>query len=358
MTLITSNQSVSWNFLLQDGCHRSFRSNYYTGRPWLAYSARLDAAFCIPCLLFTPPPKRYTLEALINTPYRRWARYSQVLGPHHSKKYHIEAQLTANAFISTIEKPQGKISNMLQSKRLENISNNRKLLKHIVSAVMFLGKQGLAFRGHDETSNSSNRGNFLELLHLLSDYDPDLKEHLEGNRTNANYMSPCSQNEMISVIGHDIIRAPIINAIKESKFYSILCDEASSGTTEYLSLCVRFLDSSNTIQEQFLCFHPVGKCSGQLLGEQILRNVERLGLEIADCRGQGYDGAAVMSSQRCGVQSVVREQAPAAAYVHCASHCLNLVIVHACEIVAVKNVITKISAVSNIMVPCIYRLLV
>ena len=142
----------------------------------------------------------------------------------------------ADNLIETIEKPKKKITNMLEKRRLDNITNNRRHLSHIVSAVLYLGKQGIAFRGHDETSGSKNRGNFLELLHLLSDYDPELKVHLERSRTD--YTSHFSQNQLIGVIGHDIICAPIIKAVKAAKFYSILCDEASSGTTEFLSpLC-------------------------------------------------------------------------------------------------------------------------
>ncbi|KAH9359623.1 hypothetical protein HPB48_007275 [Haemaphysalis longicornis] len=41
-------------------------------------------------------------------------------------------------------------------------------------------------------------------------------------------------------------------------------------------------------------------------------------------RGQGYDGAAVMSGELRGVQEIIREQFPPALYTHCSSHSLNL----------------------------------
>ena len=37
-------------------------------------------------------------------------------------------------------------------------------LRVVVGVVRFLIHQGLAFRGHDESSTSRNKGNFLELL--------------------------------------------------------------------------------------------------------------------------------------------------------------------------------------------------
>lgn len=135
--------------------------------------------------------------------------------------------------------------------------------------------------------------------------------------------------------------------IKNAQFFSIICDEASSGTTEFMSLVLRFVcPDTKKIEEQFLTFQHVTKCTGRLLGERILKTIDDLGLDITRCRGQGYDGAAAMSSDACGVQATVKEVAPLAAYMHCASHCLNLVIVHSCRVLSVKNVIDKISSVS------------
>ena len=47
--------------------------------------------------------------------------------------------------------------------------------------------------------------------------------------------------------------------------------------------------------------------------------------------GQGYDGASVMSGACNGVQKLVRDAAPLAAYVHCYAHRLNLVLVDSCK---------------------------
>ena len=55
---------------------------------------------------------------------------------------------------------------------------NRKNLKKIIKTIHLLCKQGLAFRGHDESASSNNRGNFMEVLKLLSEDDGDLNIHL------------------------------------------------------------------------------------------------------------------------------------------------------------------------------------
>ena len=56
------------------------------------------------------------------------------------------------------------MTNRLSAKRLQNIHTNRAILKHIINAVIYLGIQGLAFRGPNESEDSANRRNFLEML--------------------------------------------------------------------------------------------------------------------------------------------------------------------------------------------------
>ena len=63
--------------------------------------------------------------------------------------------------------------------------------------TLFLAKQNLEFRGHQEKESSLNRGNFVEMIEMLSEYDPVLKEHLMRLKRSActvkasvSYLSP------------------------------------------------------------------------------------------------------------------------------------------------------------------------
>ena len=56
-------------------------------------------------------------------------------------------------------------------------------------------------------------------------------------------------------------------------------------------------------------------------------------------RGQGCDGAANMCGKQRGAATRINQQFPLALYVHCSAHVLNLCIVKACEIQAVRNVL-------------------
>jgi hypothetical protein len=48
-------------------------------------------------------------------------------------------------------------------------------LNNSISAARYLLHQGLAFRGHDESKESKNRGNFRELTDLLAEQNENTK---------------------------------------------------------------------------------------------------------------------------------------------------------------------------------------
>ena len=60
-----------------------------------------------------------------------------------------------------------------------------------------------------------------------------------------------------------------------------------------------------------------------------------LTLEIIDIKkmsGQVYDGCNTMSEAFKGVREWIKAEVPEALFVHCASHCSNLAVVHSAEI--------------------------
>ena len=54
------------------------------------------------------------------------------------------------------------------------MKENREILKDLINATCFLAKQELAFRGNDERATSSNRGNYVELVHAFAEKDDRL----------------------------------------------------------------------------------------------------------------------------------------------------------------------------------------
>ena len=256
--------------------------------------------------------------------------------------------LAAQAFRESIETPTSTLSCLFDKEEDKHIREIREILKAIAKAVLHCGRQCIALRGDKEKLDQpGNPGNFLALLKLMSENDHLLQEHLNPNRR-VTYLSPQSQNEMIQVIGKQFIQRKIVQEIIEAKYYSILADKATSHNEEKLTIVIRFVNSKKEICEEFLEFKKLERTSGVAISTALLDTLRDLNIPLEDCRGQGYDGAASMSSGMVGVLAEIRNHAPKAIYIHCAGHCLNLVVVHACALTAVKNMIDKVKQV------CIY----
>ena len=85
----------------------------------------------------------------------------------------------------------------------------------------------------------------------------------------------------------------------------ILADEASDcSNQEQLPFFLRFVGKGGVVKEEFLDFlHCEFGLSGKVLFETILTEIKNLTLDINNCRGQGYDGAASVSGHINGVSA-------------------------------------------------------
>lgn len=52
----------------------------------------------------------------------------------------------------------GSVHSKMASAHREKILKNRAYLKNLINVVLYLGRQGLAFRGHNEEKASLNQG--------------------------------------------------------------------------------------------------------------------------------------------------------------------------------------------------------
>ena len=75
---------------------------------------------------------------------------------------------------------------------------------------------------------------------------------------------------------------------------------------------------------------------GQAIADKIKFTLEKLTLDLY-FRGQGYDRAGNMSGKYRVAAAIIQHDYPMALYVHCVSHVLNLCVVAACSIQAIRN---------------------
>ena len=219
-----------------------------------------------------------------------------------------------------------------------------------------MGRLGLPFRGYRDDSkhhpkvgeySTGGVGNFVKFLQFrVRGGDKVLEQHFKTCSKNAIYISKISQNDLISCCGQFITEL-VVRKIKENQFFS-LADEASDcSSQEKLSLVIRYGDSDCVIREEFLGFlHCDLGLSGKALAETVLGGLIDLGLDIRNCCGQGYDGAAAVSGHINRLSAYICKINNKAIYTHCHSHRLNLVIGASCNIQCVRNVFDQIKEIS------------
>lgn len=327
-----------------NGCYRSFQYKWLEKYPWLVYSKVVNGGFCKFCALFSR--NRDSLGMLVNKPFTMWVKVHKIVEGHASNNYHFRAVHDALDFQRSIEHPETNIDVRMSSNLFQRIQENRHIVKCCAECILYCGRQCIALRGDNEKRNQpGNPGNFLAMLRLVANHDPVLKTHLETPRQrNSTYISPHTQNEIIEIIGKQMIQKSIVDEIIQARFYSIMVDEVTSHNQELMPLCVRFVDVQKNIREEFIQFSTLSRVTGEAIAARICSDLTSLGLDLKNIRGQGYDGASNMSSNRVGVQALIREHSPLAFYTHCSGHCLNLVICHSCTFPIVRNVIDKMKA--------------
>lgn len=307
---------------------RSFQSSWYDQHKWLCGNGEKSKLFCWPCLLLSTKKTVWSAEGFDDL-----KNLSRALVRHASSKDHLHAHLSLNNLSNQVFKISELLnehSRLQKIKYNEEVKKNREVFKILVDVTSLICKQELAFRGHDESEDSLNRGNFKAIFNLVISRNPELKQHWDNmgffrglSKTIQNELIECFQDELIKVIESDINLAP---------FFACMVDETTdiSEKTQF-SIVVRLVDSNGEIQEYFLGFYGVNEDrTADGLCNVLCKALEKFNIKHK-LVAQTYDGCSVMSGELNGLQAKVREIAPQAIFTHCFAHRLNLVLQQSCS---------------------------
>ena len=220
--------------------------------------------------------------------------------------------------IVTLPSTTRDIGELLSQQHAAQKLKNRQALYQILSSIKFLGRQGLAIRGDGDESD----GNLKQLLQMKAEEDPNLAEWLK--RKENVYTSPDIQNEIIKVMGLQVLRA-VSADLQGSPFLTVMADETTdSSNREQVTLILRRVTEDLQVHEEFLGLYHVASIDAATLTTAIKDVLIRLNLPFEKLRGQCYDGASAMSSSKRGVAKKISDHEPRAVYTHCYGHALNL----------------------------------
>ncbi|PIN00553.1 hypothetical protein CDL12_26941 [Handroanthus impetiginosus] len=203
-----------------------------------------------------------------------------------------------------------------------------------IKVVRFFLDKGMAFRGHDKSVSSSNKGNFLKLLRYHTKIcDKDVAMILRKGPKNNQLTFSIVQKEIIRACTLEIAKA-IIKDLNDD-YFNILVDESHDiSYKKQMALVLRYVDRRGFVMERFIRILHVCDTIAISLKEKITSLLAQHSLNISYIRGQCYDGAKNRS-----VHSV-----------HCFSHQLQLTFVgisKKCDEVA--GVVNLVLAMLNVV---------
>ncbi|XP_065651258.1 SCAN domain-containing protein 3-like [Hydra vulgaris] len=158
--------------------------------------------------------------------------------------------------------------------------------------------------------------------------DSALSDHLKDSKITKN-TSKTNQNEILECM-YKVYIEEIKREIDKARFVSLQADETTDvSCRSQFVIILRYLKGYQPV-ERFIAFIDVQDRTAMGLTNVLKEELNCFGLK-EKLIAQAFDGAAVMSGSRNGVQSLMKEVYPNAHYVHCYAHQLNLVLKKVCS---------------------------
>ena len=156
--------------------NRQFQDGWYAKKEWLCGSTNLQRLFYWPCLSFAPGKSQmWTRQG-----YADMRCFLSDCRQQWRSNCHLEAYERWKTFDATerVDILFSRVRREEVQRHNEQVRQNRETLKTISEAILFLSKQELAFRCHDESRDGLNKGNYWELLECFAKYDSVFERHL------------------------------------------------------------------------------------------------------------------------------------------------------------------------------------
>lgn len=319
-------------------------------RQWLSYKETNKNLYCFICLVYS------RVNSSFCTGFDDWRHVHQRIEEHEASKAHLES---VTLFMAAKQKKSTHdllLHNQLQ-KRKQEVLERRHIVQVIVDVLKLIGKQGLAFRASTEQAHtfndeSINHGNFLEIIFLLSKYDPTLKNHLDaitrkskqshearkfkeketGKKSKVvgrgGFVTFLSNNTVMKIVTiiRDEMKERISASVKEAVKYSILMDTTIDiSGNDQCAFVVRFVHGREVV-ERLLSLKCVTSTTAMALLASLSDALKEVGIPIENCVANAFDGASNMSGAYNGLTAKLSDIVPNHIHTWCYAHVLNLVL--------------------------------
>ncbi|XP_058725535.1 uncharacterized protein LOC131596814 [Vicia villosa] len=154
----------------------------------------------------------------------------------------------------------------------------------------------MAFRGHDESSTSLNKGNFREMVDWVKSQNEQVRDAFDRGGKNCTMTCGDIQKELATCCAHEVTKV-IMEELGDRQF-SVLIDESRDiSIKEQMAVMLRFLNDKGSVVERFIVLHHVKDTTSESLKSALYGIPDKYTLSISRIRGQGYDGASNMRGE-------------------------------------------------------------
>ena len=269
-----------------------FHSKDGTNRKWLTYCESSHSLYCLLCLMFAKPASD---NAFVKGGMQAWKHVHQRIEEHERSGLHRDS---ANAYF--LRASGADISSLLKNKQMsahrEEVRKKRQVMERVVNVIKCIGKRGLSYRGgsHEAAYSLENvaldRGNFLEIIMLLSEYDTTLQEHVNdcikkskrlheaGRGSLLTLLSKQTGNKIIDVI-RILIQHTVASEVKKAKMFSIQLDTTQDLTSkDQCAVVLRYV--TDVIHERLIAVIDCESSTGAFFVELVKETVEKVDIDI------------------------------------------------------------------------------
>lgn len=127
-------------------------------RSWMVYSPNSGSLYCFCCRLFATSITKLTSKFV--TGFQKWWKLNPKVYEHESSENHLqflEKWKIMEANLKTNKTIDAELISFAENEK----KKWRNILYRLLDITLFLAKQNLPFRGHQEDESSLNKGNFL-----------------------------------------------------------------------------------------------------------------------------------------------------------------------------------------------------
>ena len=206
----------------QNGEWRMFQKSWFAEFDWLEYSVSKDAAYCLYCYLFfhSGKPENFGSSVFAKLGYVNWKKAKETFRSHTNCKTHTDARLRCDNFMNQ----RTNVDKKLKAVSKEEDKRYDIRLTSSLDVARFVIMQGDAFRGHDESSTSLNKGTYREMIDWYKDKVETVKDAYDKGSKNCQMLSHHIQKDLTKACAKEVI-VVIMDEIR-GRHLSVFIDES------------------------------------------------------------------------------------------------------------------------------------